>query len=122
MFKDIKNTTKCTNFHHDHITTDTLIRLQTKRTYSDTNKNLRTQEGKISRESANLAKRGGSIITKWMIELNVPAFAAHKQRIADHLLDGRWHKVDDNGNWLFSDGADDLQSQVSRTVKLMHIG
>ena len=40
-----------------------------------------------------------------MIDEDPAAFAAHKLRISDYLLDGTWHSVhNDAGAWTFTDG------------------
>ena len=40
-----------------------------------------------------------------MIDEDPAAFAAHKLRISDYLLDGAWHSVhNDAGAWMFTDG------------------
>ena len=49
-----------------------------------------------------------TLITPDMIEEDVAAFAAHRHRISDYLLEGCWNNTNENGVWRFNDGeADD---------------
>lgn len=117
MFKDIKMSTTSTNFHDDHLIMNSLIRLQEKKHGAS----LKQQNGRISKEWNRLIPRRNVIITKAMIEEDVLGFAAHRKRIADYLLDGVWHTVDDRGNWHFHDGEVEEEERVSASLKAMHI-
>lgn len=120
-FKDIKNSTRSTNFHHQHIILNSLIRLQVKAKKSSNGSSLSLQERQISREWNKLTPRQSTIITRPMIDENVLLFCAHKKRIGDYLLDGCWHEEDANGNWHFNDGADCLQERLSPSLLPMHL-
>ena len=52
-----------------------------------------------------------------MIDEDVAAFAAHKRRISDYLLEGGWHDVID-GVWTFHDGP--ASAPTSSTLVPMH--
>lgn len=58
-----------------------------------------------------------TVITQDMIDEDVAAFAAHKRRISDYLLEGGWHDVID-GVWTFHDGP--ASAPTSSTLVPMH--
>ena len=63
------------------------------------------QENNIKKEWKAFPPRPSTIITQQMIDEDPAAFAAHKLRISDYLLDGTWHSVhNDAGAWTFTDG------------------
>lgn len=117
FFKDIKSTTRSTNFQHDHIVLNSLIRLQVKAESTEQAKSFHLQEGKIAREWQRLSPCSGTIITKKKADENIAAFAAHRMRIADFLLEGVWHEEDECGNHIFFDGEHDLQQRVPSHYK-----
>ena len=115
-FKDIKSTMSTTNYDPDHILVNCLLRLQVKKHGQSF---LRCQT-RIEKEARRLPPRPNNIITRQMIEENVLAFAAHKKRIADYLLDGCWHEEND-GNWVFYDCEATNVERVSPNLRQMHI-
>ena len=119
--KDIKATTRTTNFHHDHLIVNSLIRLQAREQSALQGKAFQQQENRISKEWNKLPPRPSTVITKAMINENIPGFSAHRKRIVDYLLDECWHEEDIDGNWVFYDGETNLEQRVSLSVQNMHL-
>ena len=118
VFKDIKNTEGTTNFQPEHLSTNCLIRTQVKTDEGKMGKCYAKQENHIHKESAQLPASPASLITPDMIAEDVAAFAAHRHRISDYLLEGCWNNTNENGVWRFNDGeADDTPNS---DLKPMH--
>lgn len=119
-FKDIKSTTKSTNYQPDHILVNSLVRLEVKRGEKELGKSLPAQESVISRHWAAFSPRINTVIDAQIIRDDEPSFAAHRERIADYLLDGHWHQETSDGSYTFFDGEKELASRDGPNVILMH--
>ena len=119
FFKSIKSSTTSTNYRDDHLTTNALLRIQSKQEDSLLAKDWLLQESVIAKEARRLPPRGQTIITEAMAAENPALLAAHKRRVADFLLDGSWHQ-EENGNLIFKDGEEDVPP-INTNVQLMHI-
>ena len=80
-------------------------------------KSYARQENNIRKEWRSMPPRPCTVITQDMIDEDVAAFAAHKRRISDYLLEGGWHDVID-GVWTFHDGP--ASAPTSSTLVPMH--
>ena len=117
VFKDVKQSTKTTNFNHDHLMINALLRSAVKILQGKLAKNFGNQESTISKEWKGIPSRPATVITQRMIDEDPAAFALHKKRISDFLLDGNWHTVLEDGSWVFKDGESDI---CNSTMKPMH--
>lgn len=117
VFKDIKNSTDSTNFNHEHLLINALIRLQVKTEEGVIGKSFTSQENDIKKEWSRMPIRRDSRITLDMIEEDRTSFAHHKLRISDYLVEGIWHTIGGDG-WSFNDG--DRSEIISSIPQLMH--
>ena len=120
FFKSIKSTTPSTNFRTDHLTTNALVRHQSKANEGIIGASLKLQESVIAKEWKSLPIRPCTIITRRMVEEDVTSFAAHIARISDYLLEVIWREETADGNWIFQDGADVMVPQETK-LETWHI-